>query len=370
MKTTNLFTLFALSAIFLFTEVAAQTVTLPRAASPAAKVSQTIGISKITIKYSRPSVNEREIWGKLVHTGFKNLGFGTAKESPWRAGANENTTITFSHDATIEGKPIAAGTYGLFLAVGENQDATLILSKDHKAWGSYFYDPSNDALRADIKTEEIPMTERLTYDFIDIDDHTATVILDWEKRRFPFKVAFEVPEIVYASLQDELKGSTGFTDLAWNAAANYLLQHKIHLDDALVWSESAISAPFIGQENFNNLQLKSQILAAQGKTAEAEKVMTKALAHPTANANNYYNYGRVLIGTEQDQKALEVFQKLNKKWPDHWLAPHGLARGYAALGDFKKALKFERVALQKAPDGSKQFLEDYVKKLEAGEDFN
>ena len=370
MKTTKFFTLLTLLAIFLWTETSAQTVTLPNAPSPAGKVSQTIGISKITIKYSRPAVNGREIWGKLVHNGFTNLGFGTATASPWRAGANENTTITFTHNASVEGKPISAGTYGLFLAVGENQDATLILSKDNSSWGSYYYDESNDALRVDIKTEEIPMTERLTFGFINIDDKSASVVLDWEKRRFPFKVEFEVPEIVYGNLQEELKGSKGFTDQSWNAAANYLLQNKVHLEEALAWSENAITAPFIGQENFANLQLKAQILSAMDKGDEAESVMEKALAHPTANANNYYNYGRYLIGAGQGQKALTIFQKLSKKWPDHWLAPHGLARGYSAPGEFKKALKHERIALEKAPDSSKQFLEGYVEQLEAGEDFN
>ena len=359
-----------LAAAFFTAKTAAQTVTLPRAASPAGKVSQTIGISKITIKYSRPAVNGREIWGALVHNGFQNLGFGPAKASPWRAGANENTTITFSHGATVEGKPIDAGTYGLFLAVGENQDATLILSKDNMSWGSYFYNESNDVLRVDINTEEISMTERLTFDFINIDDKSAMVVLDWEKRRFPFKVEFDVPEIVYASLNEELKGSKGFTDQSWNSAASYLLKNNLYLDEALAWSENAISAPFFGQENFNNLQLKSQILSAKGKSDEAETVMQEALVHPTANANNYYDYGRYLIGNGQGMKALEVFQKLNKKWPDHWLASHGMARGYSAIGDFKKALKHERIALEKAPDTNKQFLMGYIEQLEAGKDFN
>lgn len=370
MKTNQLVPMiFALTAL-LCVDVLAQNVTLPRTASPAAEVNQTIGISKVTINYSRPSVNGREIWGKLVHNGFKNLGFGTAKASPWRAGANENTTITFSNDANIEGKSIAAGTYGLFMAVGENDDATVVFSKDNASWGSYFYDESNDALRVAIKTEAVPMTERLTYDFENIDATSATIILDWEKRRFPVKVNFDVPEIVYSNLKTELKSSPGFSHQSWNAAANYLVQNNVHLDDALAWSESAISAPFIGQENFVNLQLKSRVLATQGKTAEAEAVMAKALSHPTASANDYYSYGRYLIGADSDKKALEVFQKLNEKWPENWLAPHGLARGYAALGDYKKALKYEQTALQKAPENSKPTLEGYVQKLQAGEDFN
>jgi hypothetical protein len=80
--------------------------------SQKATVSQRVGITDISITYSRPSVNAREIWGKLVPYGMNNLGFGTAKESPWRAGADENTTIAFTHDVTIEGKNLKAGTYG------------------------------------------------------------------------------------------------------------------------------------------------------------------------------------------------------------------------------------------------------------------
>ncbi len=348
----------------------AQNVTLPRNPSPAAEVSQTIGISKVTVNYSRPTVNGREIWGKLVHNGFQNLGFGTSKAAPWRAGANENTLITLSHDATIEGKKLQAGTYGFFIAVGEKNEATIIFSKETNAWGSYFYDESQDALRANIKTSEIAMTERLTFGFEDVVANGATLVLDWEKRRFPIKLAFDVPEIVYNNLKAELKSSVGFSDASWNAAASYLVQNNIHLDEALTWSESAISAPFIGVENFRNLQLKAQILAKHGENVKADEVMAKALSHPTASVNDYYNYGRFLIGADKDKEAMTIFQKLNKKWPKNWLAPHGLARGYAALGDYKKALKFEKLALAQAPVNSKPTLEGYVKTLQAGKDFN
>ena len=100
-----------------------------------ATVTQRVGTSDITINYSRPSVKGREIWGKLVPYGMTNLGFGTATASPWRAGADENTTITFSHDAKVEGKDIKAGTYGLHIEVKEGDKATIILSHDINSWG-------------------------------------------------------------------------------------------------------------------------------------------------------------------------------------------------------------------------------------------
>jgi hypothetical protein len=94
-----------------------QGVTTPRTPSPAATVSQTIGISTITVNYSRPSVKGREVWGTLVPYGWNVQGFGAGNEAPWRAGANENTTIKFSHDAKVEGQTISAGVYGLFYVI-------------------------------------------------------------------------------------------------------------------------------------------------------------------------------------------------------------------------------------------------------------
>ena len=107
--------------------VLAQGVKVPRTPSPAAKVSQTIGISTVSISYSRPSVKTREVWGKLVPYGWNVQSYGAGKSAPWRAGANENTVIEFSHDATVEGKPVPAGSYGLFFVI--NQD-NVVYEKD------------------------------------------------------------------------------------------------------------------------------------------------------------------------------------------------------------------------------------------------
>src|SRR5688500_4560085 len=96
------------------TTIRGQGITTPRTPSPAAVVSQIIGISTITVNYSRPAVKGREVWGNLVPYGWNVQGFGTGNEAPWRAGANENTTVRFTHDAKVEGQPVPAGTYGLF----------------------------------------------------------------------------------------------------------------------------------------------------------------------------------------------------------------------------------------------------------------
>lgn len=116
-----------------------------------AMVGERIRITDVTIRYDRPGVKGREgeIWGKLIHTGYTDLGFGTSKAAPWRAGANESTTIEFSTDVMIEGKPLKAGKYGFFVAY-DPSECTLIFSNNNTAWGSFFYDEKEDALRVNV----------------------------------------------------------------------------------------------------------------------------------------------------------------------------------------------------------------------------
>jgi hypothetical protein len=354
----------------------AQSVTLPQA-SPKASVMQTVGIASVKVVYSRPNVTSPQgqdrtgqIWGNVVPYGFNNLGFGTATAAPWRAGANENTLIELSHDASVEGSPIAAGTYSLHMALEETGEVIVILNKDINSWGSFFYEESQDALRVTVTSEERTSTPVLTYSFPEVTNNDALLVMDWDNKRIPVRISFDTPELVFTNLTEELKSSKGFTYQSWMTASAYLAQNNIHMDKALEWADNAIAAPFIGQKNFNTLQNKATILNTMGKSDEAAAVMEEALADPTAGIQNYYNYGRSLIAQGNKEKALELFLKASKKWPEHWLAPHGLARGYSATGDYKKALKYEKEAFAEAPETSKPFLEGYLKSLEEGKDFN
>src|SRR6187549_2896132 len=132
----------------------AQLTTLPDGGNKRAMVAERVGLTDITIRYNRPGVKGREgkIWGELVPYGFTDLGFGTSKAAPWRAGANETTTIEFSTDVKIEGKDLPAGKYGFYVAVGKDE-STLIFSKNTMAWGSFFYDPAEDVLRVTVKQQ-------------------------------------------------------------------------------------------------------------------------------------------------------------------------------------------------------------------------
>ena len=278
-----------------------QGITTPRTPSPAATVSQTIGISTVTVDYSRPSVKGREVWGKLVPYGWNVQGFGTGNSAPWRAGANENTTIRFSHDARVEGKDVPAGEYGLFFVINEDNSGEVILSKDYRSWGSFFYDAKNDLMRSKIQVRPGQMTELLTYDFINTTKTSAELVLNWEKKQFPVKIEFDVDKIVMNNAAEELKGPVGFNWQGFASAANYALQNKTDYDQALKWIDQAIA-----QNNaFATLSIKSNILKAQGKTTEADTMMKQALAIATENELNIYGYN--LLNAGKHDKAIEIF---------------------------------------------------------------
>ena len=341
---------------------------LPRG-SQMAKVSQRVGITDISIKYSRPSVNDREIWGKLVPYGLNNLGFGTATEAPWRAGANENTIIKFSDDVTVEGQSIPAGKYGLHMIIHPDNRATVIFSKNYEAWGSYFYDQADDALRVDVSMEDIPHTEQLTFQFNEVQANSAIAALQWEKKQIPFKIEVDVPSIVLADIRHKLQDSPGFQKINWQQAATYSLNNGGDMEEALGWINSTIEGMFFSEKEFANLSTKAQILNKMGRSAEAEVVMDEALG--MATVFEVHGYGRQLIGQGQHDKAMEVFKMNAKKHKGEWPVDYGLARAYSAKGDYTTALKHLRIAATRAPDQPNQnAIATNLAKLERGEDIN
>lgn len=315
--------------------------------SQMATVSQRVGITDISITYSRPSVNGREIWGKLVPYGMNNLGFGTATAAPWRAGANENTTITFTDDVEVEGKPIKAGTYGFHVEVKPDNTATIILSKDSKAWGSFFYDESLDALRATVETKTVPHKELLTYEFSAVSPTSTTVSLLWEKKEIPFTITVPVSDIVLNSIREELKGQSGFVRQNWEQAANYALNNGSDLDEALSWIDSAIAGQFFSLKTFNNLAIKGQILNKQGKTLEYAMLMDEASS--MANKNQLNALGYQMLNAKDYDRALKFFKINVKNNPKDANSYDSLGECYKTMGDKKNAIKNLKKALSLNP---------------------
>ncbi|HEX9654660.1 MAG TPA: DUF2911 domain-containing protein [bacterium] len=155
-----------------------------------ASATQRLGVdTDITIDYSRPGVKGRKIWGEVVPYGMApGNQYSKDKPYPWRAGANENTTIEFSKDVLIEGKKLAAGKYGIHMIPSE-KEWTIIFSSNNSAWGSFSYNQEEDALRVMVTPGAVPHQEWLVYGFEDLTGTSATAYLHWEKLKVPFKIA-------------------------------------------------------------------------------------------------------------------------------------------------------------------------------------
>ncbi len=330
--------------------------------SQMASVMQRVGTTDITITYSRPSVNGREIWGKLVPYGMNNLGFGTATAAPWRAGANENTLISFTHDVKIEGQPLAAGTYGLHIEVKDDDNAVIILSKDTNAWGSYFYDPANDALRAAVKTKSASHHELLTFEFNSVTANATVASLVWEKKAIPFTVEVDVTTIVLNDIRSQFKGQKGFSRQNWEQAASFALNNGGDLNEALNWIDSAISGQFFSQKTFNNLAIKAQILNRMGKTEAYGTTMDEAAG--MANANQLNRIAYTMLNAKDYDRALKYFKMNVANNPKNANAYDSLGECYKTMGDKKNAIKnFKKSLSLNPPANVKANSEKHLKEL-------
>jgi len=364
-------------SLFVSRSLLAQNLTLPPSGdNQKASVTQHIGLVRVTVDYSSPDVHgptgedrAGKIWGELVPYGAPNLGFGTCKECPWRAGANENTVVTVSHDVTVEGKTLPKGAYGLHMIPGKDE-WTVIFSKNASSWGSYYYDPAQDALRVKAKPAKSDYHEWLTYEFTDRKPDQAVLALKWENLQLPMTIKVSnVADVYLAQIKNELQ--TSFDWQAWNAAANYALQNKRNLVEAQRWAENAVSGTFIGQENFTTLSTLARLQEANGKVEDSKKTFDRALAHPTAGPIQVHQYARQLLTDGKKEEAMRAFELNARRHPNVWPVNVGLARGHAAMGRNQEALKYARLALTQAPDeGSKKNTEGLVKQLEEGKNVN
>ena len=358
----------------------AQGITLPpNGENPQASVTQAIGPVRVTIDYSSPRVvrgqNDRKgkIWGELVPFGLTDLAFNGCKECPWRGGANENTTFAVTHDVQVQGQPLAAGKYGLHFIPGQDE-WTVIFSKDADSWGSFWYDPKLDALRVQTKPVKGDYHEWLTYDFIERNPDKVTAALEWENLQIPFSISVDnVNELWVANLRADLRGFAGFSWQNWQQAADFCAQKKVNLPEGLKWAERAVSDPTWGggDENFATLMTLSNLQKLNGRNEEAKKTFEKAINHPTARPVLIHQAARQLLAGGEKQEAFRLFQLNAKRFPNQWPVHVGLMRGYAAIGDKKKALEEAKLAVAQAPDeGNRKNLEGLIHQLQEGKDIN
>jgi predicted negative regulator of RcsB-dependent stress response len=323
-------------------------------ASQAAEVKQRIALTDITVKYHRPLVKGRKIWGGLVPYG-----------KVWRAGANENTTIEFSDPVSVEGKPLDKGIYGLHMI--PNPDSwTVIFSKTNTAWGSYSYDQKEDALRVNVKPRPLAENkEALEFEFEDLKPTSTAVTLKWEKLGVPFTVSVNDADQTLQNIRAQLKGRGQFTWQALDEGAQFCLTRKIDLDEALRWADASIQ----NEERFENLSTKADILKALNRTDEAKTAWNQALEKATAP--QLYTYGRQLQNQKKSTEALEIFKEVAKRFPQGVYGSLAQARIKSAAGDFAGAEGDAKKAQAAAPtEAQKQSIQGLIDRLAAKQDIN
>jgi hypothetical protein len=304
--------------------------------SPAASVSQRVGITDVTITYHRPAVNKREVWGKLVPYG-----------EVWRAGANENTVVTFSTEVSVGGRTLPAGSYGLHMIPTAN-DWTVIFSKQARAWGSFFYDEKEDAARVTVTPAASGFQERLLYTLDDPTDRSVVATLHWEKLAVPIRIEINTPEVVAASLRTELRGLAGFSWQAFAQAASWCARNDVNLDEAQKWAERAVSM----NENFQTLRARAAVAEKKGDAPLAKQLRDKSLTVATEADMNTYGYS--LLGSGKVDEAIAVFRQNVEKYPASWNTYDSLGEGLAAAGKKAEAISNYQKARSMVPDETNQ----------------
>ncbi|HEX5633447.1 MAG TPA: DUF2911 domain-containing protein, partial [Gemmatimonadales bacterium] len=278
---------------------------LPQESQQAA-VSQTIGLTDVSVSYHRPAVRGRKVWGALVPF-----------DSVWRAGANENTVLAVSSPFTVGGRQLPAGRYGLHMIPTPTQ-WTVIVSRQANAWGSYRYNPAEDALRFTVTPREAPAVEHLQYTLDDPAQNAVTVTLRWEKLAVSFPLAVETDRVVLDSLATQLRGIPQFFPDGWGGAATWALQHG-HLTEASAWADTALGI----RRGFDGLSVKAAILERQGDAAGAARLRTESYAVATEAQLNAAGYR--LLAQKKVDEAIALFQRNVKAHPESWNVYDSLA---------------------------------------------
>lgn len=264
------FVLFAF-ALLLMASVNAQIKT-PQP-SPFSKVEQKVGLTDVTLEYSRPSMKGRKIFGDLVPFG-----------KLWRTGANKNTTVTFSDDVVVDGQTLKAGSYAIFVTPAETSWDVIFYS-DTENWGTpREWDDTKVAAKTKVKTYQMSMpVETWTMTFDNLSSSSAELGFIWENTYAGVK--FEVPtdKTVTASIEKVMNGPSAAD---YYAAAVYNLTENKDLEQAEKWMDKAMS--MLEKPGFWQLRQQSLLYAKLGKKAKAIETAKKSLEGAKAYKNDDY----------------------------------------------------------------------------------
>lgn len=300
--------------------------------SQAATVSQRIGLTDITVTYHRPAVRKRTIWGEVVPYG-----------QVWRAGANENTVVSFSTPVKVGGQTLQAGDYGLHMIPAKGE-WTVIFSRDASAWGSFFYDQAKDAVRLAATPAASAHQEHLAYTFEAPSPDGVVLTLRWETLAVPVSIAVDTAVVVTGSLERELRGLAGFFWQPFAQAANWTAANGGDLDRAAAWADRAVTMT----RNYQTLRAVALVREKKGDSAGAAAARADALK--IANEADINAYGYELLGAGRVDDAIAAFRKNVVDYPTSWNTYDSLGEALAARGDKPAAIEQYRKALEMVAD--------------------
>jgi|TARA_R110001592_G_scaffold207944_7_gene458918 tetratricopeptide (TPR) repeat protein len=324
--------------------------------------TQRLAVTDITIDYSSPSVNNRAVWTDA------NVIPQKGNPIAWRAGANMNTTITFSTDVFIEDKPLKAGTYG-FHIIPDGNNFTLMFAHNYNQWGSYYLDMEKDiTLKVNVKGEVSDFCEKLDYEFLNWSDNSVTIGLEWADKRIPFKVSVDLNKTVVESFRHELRGINTYHWQAWNDAAAWCLQHNTNLNEALVWINRSIQGGYNGfaaNENLTNLTTKALILKKLNNEIELNSTIQAATKY-ASNPMEANTLSMLMLQLEQPKKALDFSSDMLNQFPEAWFLKINKGVSYYFLGQKNEALKVLKDVSSMTPIQFKNRLNQIIKEIESG----
>ena len=356
MKKTLLGALFTLSITFLFGQF--HTVKIPKASPPVIE-TQRIGVTDITVSYHTPAVKGRDVWSRVVPFEGDPI--------PWRAGANMNTTIAFTTDIEIEGKPLPAGSYGFHVIPRKEGGWSLLFANHDNQWGSYYLNLEKDiALEVLVDPVEANFSEQLDFEFMDRTENTVIIGLEWAEKRIPFKVSVDLNRTVVENFRYELMGINTYQWEAWNDAAKWCLSRNTNLEEALSWANRSIEGGYNGfsaNSNFENLSTKAAILWALGRTEESDKAVEEAISK-LASPYPVWDAGEALLKDGREVLAISLYDKALTDFGNEWYIQIGYSRVLYKTGNKKKALKIaEKVASKNKDESYQNFVAGLIDKM-------
>ncbi len=354
------FTVIAIVICFSFSYGQFHTLKIPRPSNLVSE-SQRLGVTDITIKYSSPSVNNRDVWNEVVPLDGNPV--------PWRAGANLNTTIEFSTDVLINNQPLKAGKYGFHIIYKKDGACTLLFAHANNLWGSYYLDTDKDiTLKVEVSPQTCQFSEKLDYEFLNWQEDAVDIALEWADKQIPFRVSVDLNKTVINSFRSELRGENTNRWQAWNDAASWCINRDINLEEALKWVNRSIDGGYNGfaaNKNLTNMTTKLNALIKLNHKEELSTVIEEVLALDYTDWEAF-NFSRNLMDSENFLLAKNLLKKAHLKHPDRWFLLINDAISSYYLGDKKEAIKLMKKTKSLIPQERLARVDEVIAEMKAG----